>query len=137
MNRKLHNTILAFSTSGLAAVLMLLAASPLAPGHAPAADHPHLAGQPASNEALEVYARQLEMELAEAGTSAAVLTAIGTYTAAVATHSAATALQAEGRPAVDARDEEAEAAPRRARARRQALAMPYFSFAHGLRPVRS
>ena len=135
MNRKLHHTILAFSISGLAAVLMLLAASPLPSGHAPDADH--LAGQPASTEALEVYARQLEIELAEAGTSAAVLTAIGTYTAAVATHGATAALQAEGRPIVDAHDEEAEAAPRRARARRQALAMPYFSFAHGLRPVRS
>ncbi len=111
MNRKLHNTILAFSFTGLAGVLMLLAASPLP--QAPGSTIAHLSG---SHDDPSVHG-----------------TAIGT-SAVVATDDA---LSARGSTRASVEPDEAQSAPRRARRRHQALAMPYFSFAQGLRPVGS
>ncbi|TKS54085.1 hypothetical protein E4582_04395 [Luteimonas yindakuii] len=114
MNRKLHNTILAFSFTGLAAVLMLLAAGPLP--QMPTSTDVHLAG-------------------CGGASNAAPMTAIGT-SAVMATAGVAEPARTDASRAVAGQDE-AQAAPRRARLRHQALAMPYFSFAQELRPVGS
>lgn len=111
MNRKLHNTILAFSFTGLAVVLMLLAASPV-----PQAGGDTVAYLTGCNHG-------------------AAATAIGTA-AVLATADAATAGHGT-RTAPATVDQDDAQTPRRARRRHQALAMPYFSFAQGLRPVGS
>ncbi|MCD9031984.1 hypothetical protein LDO32_09650 [Luteimonas sp. Y-2-2-4F] len=146
MNRKLHHTILAFSVAGLAALAGLLATHPVAPratAGAPAAWATASELSPDDVAAIDAHAERLERALTEATSPADTASAIGGFVAAVATLSALAALErraegGEGAPAAAADPGEADAEPaRRARARRQAIAMPYFSFSHGSRQGRS
>lgn len=147
MNRKLHNTILAFSVAGLAALAGLLASHPVVPsGDAVAPAARGAAGNlsPADVATIDAHAERLERALTEASSPADTASAIGGFVAAVATLSALAALErrvegGDGEGALEiAEPGEADAEPaRRARARRQAIAMPYFSFSHGARQGRS
>ena len=143
MNRKLHNSMLAFTAAGVMFVLTLMAAGPAPSGrdmpatlaavvvHAPAVDIG--ADAAALERSIEIRARQLEDDLDQsASLGDTVATVIG-FAAAVSTESAlGAAIEATSEQA-DARREAARERRRHARQVRGALAVPYFSFAQGLR----
>ncbi|MDH5823196.1 hypothetical protein QFW77_09375 [Luteimonas sp. RD2P54] len=141
MNRKLHNTILAFSISSGFLMLGLMAAVPLPDGQAPrqagAAMVPGatVPAGTASQRAIEARTLAYEADMARAADTGEMIALSSSFLAAVATEAALAAVLQDPRAA--APGERAAAAepapPRRANRRRSALAMPYFSFAHGLR----
>ncbi|WP_024890548.1 hypothetical protein [Luteimonas huabeiensis] len=140
MNRKLHHTILAFSLAGLAALAGLLALRPAPPAADPAAAARSAPVPPTTEAAIDAQAERLERALAEATSPAETASVIGGFVAAAAALGALAALEGEDAPPPPdgARPGETDAEPaRRARAKRRAIAMPYFSFSHGARQGRS
>lgn len=151
MNRKLHNTLLALSTTGLVLVAGLLVSSPLMPAGdqdpvqeqvalhgvvsiAPPSAAIHARAQ-ARRARLEQRVQRFEAELTEVrdGTDAIARTA--GFVADIATTAAMSAALAgiEAGTDMDPLTEDAEAANPARRPARSAFATPYFSFAHGLR----
>lgn len=117
MNRKLRNTILAFSVTGTVLAVGLFAARPAAP--APAAAPSLAAASPACMPSAghdDAVAVQPAVAV-DAGRTA--LTAAG-----------ATAMVLAGLEAAEAAEADVEAR-RRSRHVRRAVAVPYFSFARG------
>jgi hypothetical protein len=150
MNRKLHNSLLAASTTGLALVVGLLLASPV-PGVGSRMSAELRVQAPSAREA-HAGARLARAELRRA--MAAIDTRRGANTPAevdsltgVPAHAASLIAEIETEAAIDAAmaslDADADAAgvaeagtvERRARRNRalDAFATPYFSFAHGMR----
>lgn len=157
MNRKLRNTILAFSVTGVMLAVGLMAAHPVqpdtampaagaivlatAPGAAqPAAParHPVHAENAATGDAasarIEAHSRRFEAEMEKVASVEEAVAATAGFVAAVTTE--AVLLETLSRGADDARPE-AEAAPEESRKRRSggvrsAIAVPYFSFARGM-----
>ncbi|HVI60188.1 MAG TPA: hypothetical protein VM619_15120 [Luteimonas sp.] len=151
MNRKLHNSMLAFSATGLMLVFALLAASPVQPGQdvsAPVALSAPAAAQVAGLDAavlaraevakaraadIEARARELEAQLdRSASLGDTIASAVG-FAAAVSTEAALSAALEAGDDEAGQEREQARAQRRHARQVRSALAVPYFSFAQGLR----
>ena len=150
MNRKLHNSMFGLAATGLMLVFTLIAASPVLPGQdvstpvALAAPAPLAPGDAdelqASAEAVEVHARnieararQLESELEDSASLGDTIASAMSFAAAV---SAEAALSAAFDAASDEADQERAVAKEKRRHARQvrgALAVPYFSFAQGLR----
>ena len=152
MNRKLHNSMLAFSATGLTLVFALIAASPVSIGQdidapamvarvaAPAApvqaDASTLAGLddigPNARD-IEARARQLEAELERSTSLGDTIASAVSFAAAVSTEAA---LGAAFETTAERAEEQREAAREKRRHARQVrgtLAVPYFSFAQGLR----
>ncbi|HZH44545.1 MAG TPA: hypothetical protein VEY50_10735 [Lysobacter sp.] len=116
MNRKLRNSLAALASSAAMLVLALVAAHPGAPV-APLAASPTLAVRHASQGDVDPAAH-------------ARLAALGLRADAAATRAALPAPAPADTAHPDAMDESAaRPAKRRARAHRQTLVMPYFSFA--------
>jgi hypothetical protein len=149
MNRKLHNSILAFSATGLMLVLALMASSPVpadsdtsAPGQLLAAKsvasidadvQVHLDAAEARARSIEARAAQLQADLDRSTSLGNTIASAVTFAAAVSTEAALTAaIDASGTAAEVERAAETEQR-RHARQVRSALAVPYFSFAQGLR----
>lgn len=146
MNRKLHNSLMALSSTGLLLALGLMVAAPVevatrTPAVAAVADVPadagraHRAGVRAA--AMEARARAFEAEVAAAADAGEALTLTAAFVAEAAT-AAAIAAAFDELPAAGAAPE--AATPRRGNGRstprrsaRNALALPYFSFSRGLR----
>jgi hypothetical protein len=153
MNRKLHNTLLALSTTGLALVVGRMAATPT---DSPA---PRLAGSTGSlsgvvsiapptaaiaartqarTARLEAKTRRFEAGMHQVGDTGEALARTASFVADIATEAALAAaianLEAVASTDDETRTEPAstDRDPRRSRAR-NAFATPYFSFAHGLR----
>jgi hypothetical protein len=150
MNRKLHNSILAFSATGLMLVMGLMAASPVRPlqddafstvRQLPTASmasmnadvQARLDGAEARARSIEARAAQLQADLDRSASLGDTIASAVTFAAAVSTEAALSA-------ALDASDTAAEKqraadTEQRLHARkvRSALAVPYFSFAQGLR----
>ncbi|GAB3303330.1 hypothetical protein [Luteimonas notoginsengisoli] len=143
MNRKLHNSMLGLGATGLVLVFALMAATPVLPGQdapaplgfaasAPAAGAGPVAMQ-ADIDAIEARARQFESELEDSASLGDTIASAMSFAAAVSTEAAlsaafeATADEAEHKRAA------AKEKRRHARQVRGALAVPYFSFAQGLR----
>ena len=152
MNRKLHNSMLAFSATGLTLVFALIAASPvsvdrdvatpvaLADAPTPALAVTHAPAQAEQFDVIErdvrdieARARQLEDEL-ERSTSLGdtIASAVG-FAAAVSTEAALNAAFEATADSVEEKREAAREKRRHARQVRGTLAVPYFSFAQGLR----
>ncbi|MGI8561446.1 MAG: hypothetical protein ACR2J7_08445 [Luteimonas sp.] len=151
MNRKLHNTLLALSTTGLALMVGLMVATPV---DAPVAQAtgtanalvgivslaPPTAAIAARAQArtarLEAKTRRFESEMRQLDGSGAAIARTASFVADIATEAALAAAIAKLEAAADdAAGNEAsppDRSPRRSRAR-NAFATPYFSFAHGLR----
>ncbi|MDQ3494074.1 MAG: hypothetical protein M3485_00725 [Pseudomonadota bacterium] len=134
MNRKFHNSLLALSTTGLAMVLGLMAATPVLPtpenGATPAVDL-------ARAQLTDARVLHAKVELRNADeTGVEAITHTATLLADIAAEAALAAALAQLEVAAQAKADAEAAAPvrsqRRSRAR-NALATPYFSFAHGLR----
>lgn len=126
MTRTLHNTLMALSTTGLLLVFGLMAASPLAP-------MPH--ADPLSGPAPG--ARTFEAEVAAAADTGHALALTAAFVAGTATEVAIAAAFAD-----TSRDLESAGTNRfrshtrgrpGSRSARNAIALPYFSFARGLR----
>lgn len=140
MNRKLHNTILAFSAAGGMLLLGLMAAVPVprqaqvaaAHGH-PTAARPDL--PPERAEAIEARVRAFEAEMERAGSANEMIALSSVFLAEIVTEAAlASALQGVERDALgEPAPVEAAERKRGDGRKRNALALPYFSFAHGLR----
>ena len=161
MNRKLRNTILAFSVTGTVLALGLLAARPLTPGHgetptpyaaAAATDpatgrpdhgtgHAHAAGTDPDAAAIDdiearilARSRQLENDVVKAASLESAM-ALAAGSVAIATTEAVIAEILSGDiPATtgaNRADPETTPAPRHRRSVRGAFAVPYFSFARG------
>ena len=153
MNRKLHNTILAFSVTGVMLFVGLVVAEPVlqdeaaVPGHAPAV----VAGMPTPEQALdstidatvEARATQLDASLAGAADPAEALALTAGMIAAPATEVALQTSLSERRSGFATREHAPQAnteTPRPARrsgGSRDVIAVPYFSFARGSRGSRS
>ena len=150
MNRKLHNSMLGLGTTGLMLMLALMAASPVSPGQdasaplgfaasapVPAPDAVALQGNADAIEAsardIEARARQFESELAGNASLGDTIASAMSFAAAVSTEAALSA--AFEATADEAEQKRAAAKEKRRHARevRGALAVPYFSFAQGLR----
>lgn len=147
MNRKLHNSMLAFSATGLMLVFALLAASPLRSGQgdvqaqaaaAVAAVDTAVQARADAAEAradeIEARAREFEARLdASESLDDTIATALD-FAAAVSTRAVLdAALDATDDDARQEQREQASEHRRHARQVRGALAVPYFSFAQGLR----
>lgn len=149
MNRKLHNSLLAASTTGLALVFGLLLASPVSPparplsAAAPAGDVSPLAGPVTRLAKVEARRALLAVQTTHRASASARLehdvespTEAASLIAGIATEVAIEAALAGLDPDVEAAcagdAEPAERRVRRSRAR-DAFATPYFSFAHGMR----
>jgi hypothetical protein len=142
MNRKLHNSLMALSSTGLLLVLGLMVATPVettrdTPPTATAAEVPADAARLRRAEvraaAMEARARAFEADVAAAADAGEALTLTAAFVAEAAT-AAAMAAAFDELPAAGAAPE--ATAPRRGTPRRSArssLALPYFSFARGLR----
>ena len=150
MNRKLHNSMLAFSATGLMLLFGLMAATPATSDQDDASVSAALlaAASPMSVDAdaeasldtvearahsIEAHARQLEADLDRSNSLGDTIASAVAFAATVSTEAALNA-------AMEASNDEAErqrAADREqrrhARKVRSALAVPYFSFAQGLR----
>ena len=149
MNRKLHNSLMALSTTGLLLVVGLMAATPVAgpameagseaalvrveaPARADAVER-HIEDRTAA--AIDARAKAFEEEFRNAGDAHEAIALTAAFVAETATEAALTAAFAEA----TARKTEPEAemparkAPRKRSGARSALALPYFSFARGLR----
>lgn len=138
MNRKLHNTILGFSVAGGMLALGLMAAVPFPSGAGGAAasaqGHPVWAGtdlSPARAEAIEARTRAFEAELERAESPNEMIAVSAIFLAGVVTEAALAA--ALSRREQDASGERALTGTDTSERKRNALALPYFSFAHGLR----
>ncbi|WP_407351727.1 hypothetical protein [Luteimonas sp. R10] len=135
MNRKLHNTILAFSVTGGMLLLGFMAAVPV-PRAAQAAAAPTQNLSSARAEALEARTRAFEAELGRAGSANEMIALSSVFLAEIVAEAAvASALQGieqdtTGEGATGTRAAERKRGNGR---KRNALALPYFSFAHGLR----
>lgn len=150
MNRKLHNTFIALSTTGLLLVVGLMAATPAGVANpkpamqiVDAADNVDRRTDAierraeAQNAAIEARARAFEAEFVQATDSGQAIAVTASFVAEVAAESALSAIFAEAE-AASAADREAakkteRSLQRKRRNARSALALPYFSFAHGLR----
>src|SRR3546814_3590682 len=147
MNRKIHNSILAFSATGLVLLFALIAASPGLPGQdvsapvALAASTPAVelnAGLQENNTAIEARvreiearARQLESELDASASLGDTIASAVSFAAAVSTEAA---LSAAFEATADETTRKQEAAREKRRPTRQVrgpLAVPYFSFPQG------
>src|SRR5690606_10525320 len=122
MNRKLHNSMLAFSATGLTLVFALMAASPVLPGQdvstpvalaTPAAslqeDSKAIQARPREREAR---ARQLESELEESASLGDTIASAVGFAAAVSTEAALS-------PAIDATPHETRHKQEAAREKRR------------------
>lgn len=116
MNRKLRNTILAFSVTGTVLAVGLFAARPAVPGPS-AAPSPATAASPACTPATGRGDALAERAGASADAGRAGPVAAGA------------AVVLAGLEATEAAEAEVEA--RRSRHVRRAVAVPYFSFARG------
>lgn len=161
MNRKLHNTLVALSTTGLLAVAGLLAATPAGVSHPAFGEgvvgsvahvaNPPRGGAPDADEfaslaaadlgagieaRVEARLRALEQELGTAGSSGEAIASTAAFIAGTATEAALAGVfagvAAEARGDADAAPVQRDP-PRKRRTTRSKLALPYFSFAHGLR----
>ncbi len=158
MNRKLHNSMLAFSATGLMLVFALLAASPVRSGQDvdagaelpagsasvaaarrdaagfEAAVHARADAAQARAVAIEARARRFEAQLdASASLDDTIASALDFAAAVSAQAVLDAALEATDDDADRERREQASEHRRHARQVRSALAVPYFSFAQGLR----
>lgn len=151
MTRKLHNTLLALSTTGLVLVAGLMAGTPL-PSATPPADAyaghaghatalPAVTVTPARAEAraaaIEADALRFEAQMRKVDDPGEAIAMTATFIAGVATD-AALAAAMEGIESAAATADAEPAQPerksqRKRRASRSAFATPYFSFARGLR----
>ncbi|TDK22489.1 hypothetical protein E2F46_13570 [Luteimonas aestuarii] len=153
MNRKLHNTILAFSVTGVMLFVGLVVAEPvLSEQDAVPLDTPALVVEDTLFEqtldatidaTIEARVRQLDASLAEASDPAEALAMSAGLVAATATEVALQAALSElrkefatGEHAPQANIETPRAA-RRGGGSRDVIAVPYFSFARGSRGSRS
>lgn len=130
MTRTLHNTLMALSTTGLMLAIALVAGMPLAP--VPQA-------RPTGADALSLDARSIEASatVAEDSSEALALAAafMATTTAEVAIASAIADAHADADAAHSAASKPGSGRQNRSgrRSARRAIALPYFSFARGLR----
>ena len=144
MNRHLHNAMLGFSAAGLVLFTGLVAAV-AAPQRAQSASvvQAHSITLPAAAAtaqadatAIQARARAFEARLEASTSTAEILAETAAFTTAIATESALVAVFAQ--PADDAAQARVDRQHRRqVRRSRAALALPYFSFAQGLRHNRS
>ena len=147
MNRKLHNSFLAFSATGLVMLAGLIAVVPGTPAaqsgpvaSAAQADAPAMrtaASQPAHAVAIQARVGAFEARIQHSTSAGELLAETAAFTAAIATEAA---LIAAFEPAADEVAAQARADRhhrRQVRSSRAALALPYFSFAQGLRHNRS
>lgn len=136
MNRKLHNTILAFSVTGVMLFVGLVVADPALPkAEAPAPTMlPAVVDTPDDTAAPAEHSRAARAGTIEAIALGASLVALGVGEAALAN-----ALdELEAGPATQERTAERRQAAKRASSNsREMIAMPYFSFARGSRGSRS
>jgi len=152
MNRKLRNTILAFSVSGMMLAVGLMASRPVLPAAAepvgtivqaatpaPTRGGPllpvaaHAADADALSMRIDARSRQFEAELAKAESLEHALAATASFVAVVATEAVLAEAVSVG-TAEDAERASEEASTRRKRRAgsvRSAIAVPYFSFARG------
>jgi hypothetical protein len=161
MNRKLHNSLLAFSASGLMLALGLMVASPaprglaqIAPSHAATSTRQAIAtlasdAESASIDSAEAHADALATRIdaradaleAELGQDASVgdtLASVMSFAAEVSADAAIVSAIGEAAAADHtARQAEKTEEARHERRFRSALAVPYFSFAQRLRGSRS
>jgi hypothetical protein len=153
MNRKLHNTILAFSVTGMMLAVGLVIAEPAMPGidaDAAGAGIATLAhdvpAAHADQERLDVAVRAFEAELAQAADPAEALALTAGLIAVTATEVALQSALGELRREAGGRElaraeVQVEADPprpaRRGSGSRDVIAVPYFSFARGSRGARS
>ncbi|MEP6634380.1 MAG: hypothetical protein ABJA62_09250 [Luteimonas sp.] len=153
MYRKAHNTMLALSATGVLMLVALMAATPALQNAA--ASQPVtrtvavgpllLQLQAPSQQAIEARTRAIEArsqaleERIEASASAADALALAAeFATQTATEQAFLAAFIDAKPAVATIDDASERSQRRhLRRAREALALPYFSFAQGLRRNRS
>lgn len=152
MNSKLHNILLALSTTGLALVVGLMAATPVDSPSAPApaanalTSIVHVAPPTAAIAAraqarharLEARTRRFEAGMHRIGDTGEALGRTASFVADIATEAALAAALANLEAAADVETADDAASPTDARSPRRnrarsALATPYFSFAHGLR----
>jgi hypothetical protein len=147
MNRKLHNSMLAFSATGLMLVFALLAASPLRSGQegmqartaaavaaVDTAVHARADAAQARADEIEARAREFEARLDASGSLDDTIASALDFAAAVSTRAVLdAALDAADDDARQEQREQASEHRRHARQVRGALAVPYFSFAQGLR----
>ena len=159
MNRKLHNTILAFSVTGMMLVVGLVIAEPAMPGIdgdaavagiATQANGEGLAPVRADHDpvdaTIDARIRAFEAELAQAADPAEALALTAGLIAVTATEVALQSALGELRREAGGRElaraeVQAEADPprpaRRGSGSRDVIAVPYFSFARGSRGARS
>jgi hypothetical protein len=149
MNRKLHNSMLAFSATGLTLVFALIAASPVLPGQDVTTPVALAASTPAvelnaelreSSKAIEARAqeidaraRQLESDLDASASLGDTIASAVSFAAAVSTEAALNAAFEATADESTRKQEAAREKRRHARQVRGTLAVPYFSFAQGLR----
>ena len=152
MNRKLHNSLMALSTTGLLLVVGLMAATPaVGPTAMATTDAPstHVAPAVAMSRtdtidseldahieaAIDARAKAFEEEFRNSGDAQQAIAVTAAFVAETATEAALAAALAELQAKEPAAEVEAPAreTPRKRRSARSALALPYFSFARGLR----
>jgi len=139
MNRKLHNSMLAFSAAGVMLALTLMASGPAPSGQdAPATLAAVVVHAPdidadAFERNIEARARQLEEDLDQSVSLGDTIASVVSFAATVSTEAALGAAIEATADQADARREAAREKRRHARQVRGALAVPYFSFAQGLR----
>ena len=149
MNRKLHNSFLAFSATGLVMLVGLIAVVPgsQAPqpdlvAHAAQADAIAVraaASEPAHAQAVAIQARTgaVAARIQRSASTAELLAETAAFTAAIATEAALIAAFEPDADEVAAQARADRQHRRQVHRSRAALALPYFSFAQGLRHNRS
>lgn len=158
MNRKLHNSLMALSTTGLLLVVGLIVATPaVGPAAMATADASpaHVAPVDAVSRtdaidqaidgaidseldarieaAIEARTRTFEAELRNASDAQQAIAVTAAFVAGTATEAALAAALAEVQAKEPAAEAPARQPPRKRRSARSTLALPYFSFARGLR----
>ncbi len=149
MIRKLHNTLLALSASGLLLVFGLMASSPTLPGLVPGTDpvdasanlgsfddaaaQARIDAAQASAQRIEAHVQRLESDLDRSASLGDTIAGAVSFAAAVSTDVALSAALEASHTAADKRTREQAEHRRHVRQVRSALAVPYFSFAQGLR----
>ena len=156
MNRKLRNTILAFSVTGTVLALGLLTARPVMPGdgrmpaaiadtstdpatatsapaYAPRAAAPSASAANGIEARILAHSRQFEDDIANAASLESAMALTAGFVASAATEAVIAEILSKDIPTAGAGHAEADAAstPRRRRSVRGAFAVPYFSFARG------
>jgi hypothetical protein len=155
MNRKLRNTILAFSVTGTVLALGLLAARPPVPGDGPmpaamavaATSQDPAPGKPliapvdlnaAGADGIEARflarSREFERDMADIASLDSAMALTAGFVASATTEAVITEILARDIPATtgaNRADPDADPAPRHRRSVRGAFAVPYFSFASG------